>query len=93
VDVDSPEDFEVVDSSEIPSILCLPTSNLQNPSFQLDVLRVSLACKFFWIKHKIIGFVGEVAVHLLLGLAINKICKNKSKNKSKKTRVRETRLD
>jgi hypothetical protein len=32
--------------------------------------------KFFWIIHKIIGFVGEVAVHLLLGLAINKIWKN-----------------
>jgi hypothetical protein len=32
--------------------------------------------KFFWIIHKIIRFVGEVAVHLLLGLAINKIYKN-----------------
>jgi hypothetical protein len=40
------------------------------------VLHVSLACKVFWIIHKIIGFVGEVAVHLLLGLAINKIYKN-----------------
>jgi hypothetical protein len=28
---------------------------------------------FFWIIHKIFGFVGEVVVHLLLGLAINKI--------------------
>jgi hypothetical protein len=25
---------------------------------------------------KKLGFVGEVAVHLLLGLAINKVCKN-----------------
>jgi hypothetical protein len=33
--------------------------------------------KFFWIIHKIIGFGGEVGVHLLLGLAINKIYKNK----------------
>jgi hypothetical protein len=51
--------------------------------------------RFAWlIIHKIIGFVGEVGVHLLLGLAINKIYKNlKSKNKSKKTRVRQTRLD
>jgi hypothetical protein len=39
------------------------------------VLRVSLALKFFWIIHKIIRFVGEVAIHLLLGLAINKIYK------------------
>jgi hypothetical protein len=30
VEVDSPEDFEVVISSEIPMILRLPTSNLQN---------------------------------------------------------------
>jgi hypothetical protein len=37
--------------------------------------------------------VGEVAVHLLLGLAINKIYKNENKNKSKKTRVTKTRLD
>jgi hypothetical protein len=33
VEVDSPEDFEVVNSSEIPSILSLPTSNLQTPAF------------------------------------------------------------
>jgi hypothetical protein len=33
VEVDSPEDFEVVNSSEIPLILCLPTPNLQNPAF------------------------------------------------------------
>jgi hypothetical protein len=33
VEVDSPEDFEVMNSSEIPSILCLPTPNLQNPAF------------------------------------------------------------
>jgi hypothetical protein len=33
VEVDSPEDFEMVNSSEIPSILCLPTSNLQNLAF------------------------------------------------------------
>jgi hypothetical protein len=32
VEVDSFEDFEVVDSSEIPMILRLPTSNLQNPA-------------------------------------------------------------
>jgi hypothetical protein len=35
VEVDSPEDFEVVNSSEIPTILGLPTSNLQNPVFSL----------------------------------------------------------
>jgi hypothetical protein len=29
----SPEDFEVVNSSEIPTILRLPTLNLQNPAF------------------------------------------------------------
>jgi hypothetical protein len=33
VEVDSPEDFEVVNSSEILTILGLPTSNLQNPAF------------------------------------------------------------
>jgi hypothetical protein len=33
VEVDSPEGFEVVNSSEIPMILGLPTSNLQNPAF------------------------------------------------------------
>jgi hypothetical protein len=33
VEVDSPEDFEVVNSSEIPTILRLPTLNLQNPAF------------------------------------------------------------
>jgi hypothetical protein len=50
--------------------------------------------KFFWIIHKIIGFVREVSVHLLLGLAINKIyTKTKNKNKSKNTWVRQTRLD
>jgi hypothetical protein len=32
VEVDSLEDFEVVDSSEIPTILRLPTLNLQNPA-------------------------------------------------------------
>jgi hypothetical protein len=26
-------DFEVVNSPEIPAILCLPTPNLQNPAF------------------------------------------------------------
>jgi hypothetical protein len=72
VEVDSPEDLEVVDSSKIPTILHLPTSNLQNPASYLVVWPI----KFFWIIHKIIGFVGEVAVHLLLGLAINKIYKN-----------------
>jgi hypothetical protein len=36
------------------------------------VLHVSLVYKVF-LDHKIFGFVGEVAVHLLLGLAINKI--------------------
>jgi hypothetical protein len=34
------------------------------------------AVKFFGIIHKIIGFVGVVALHLLLGLAINKIYQN-----------------
>jgi hypothetical protein len=33
VEVDSPEDFEVVISSKIPTILRLPTSNLQNPAY------------------------------------------------------------
>jgi hypothetical protein len=33
VEVDSPEDFEVVNSSEIPMILRLPTLNLQYPVF------------------------------------------------------------
>jgi hypothetical protein len=33
VEVNSPEDFEVVNSSEIPTILSLPTLNLQNPAF------------------------------------------------------------
>jgi hypothetical protein len=33
VEVDSPEDFEVVNSSEIPAILCPLTPNLQNPAF------------------------------------------------------------
>jgi hypothetical protein len=47
VEVDSPEDFAVVNASEIPSIFCLPTSNLQNLAFKLDVLHVSLACKVF----------------------------------------------
>jgi hypothetical protein len=32
VEVDSPEDFEVVNSSEIPTILRLSTLNLQNPA-------------------------------------------------------------
>jgi hypothetical protein len=32
VEVDSPEDFEVVNFSEIPTILRLPTLNLQNPA-------------------------------------------------------------
>jgi hypothetical protein len=35
VEVNSPEDFEVVNSSEIPTILGLLTSNLQNPAFIL----------------------------------------------------------
>jgi hypothetical protein len=33
VEVDSPEDFEVVNSSKIPTILHLATLNLQNPAF------------------------------------------------------------
>jgi hypothetical protein len=33
VEVDSLEDFEVVNSLETPMILRLPTSNLQNPAF------------------------------------------------------------
>jgi hypothetical protein len=44
---------------------------------------------FFWIIHKIIGFDGEVAVHLLLGLAINKIYKNEKV----KTNLRKLGLD
>jgi hypothetical protein len=47
VEVDSPEDFEVVISLEIPTILRLPTSNLQNPTPWLVVLRISLAYKVF----------------------------------------------
>jgi hypothetical protein len=35
VEVDSPEDFEVVVSSEIPTILRLPTLNLQIQLFSL----------------------------------------------------------
>ena len=35
----------------------------------LIVLLVSFACKFFWIIHKIFGFVGEAPVHLLLGVS------------------------
>jgi hypothetical protein len=35
VEVDSPEDFEVVNSLEIPMILHLSTLNLQNPAFSL----------------------------------------------------------
>jgi hypothetical protein len=46
VEVDSPEDFKVVISSEIPIILHLPASSLQNPA-SLVVLRVSLASKVF----------------------------------------------
>jgi hypothetical protein len=38
---------------------------------------------------KIMGFVGEVAVHLLLGLAINKIYKNEKV----KTNLRKLGLD
>jgi hypothetical protein len=48
---------------------------------------------FFSIIHKIIVFVGEVAILLLLGLAVNKIYTTKNKNKSKKTRFRQARLD
>jgi hypothetical protein len=33
VEVNSPEDFEVVNTSEIPTILRLRTLNLQNPAF------------------------------------------------------------
>jgi hypothetical protein len=89
VEVDSPEDFDVVNSSEIPTILPLLTSNLQNPAFYLVVLRVSLASKFFWIIHKIIGFDGEVAVHFVLGLVINKIYKKRKV----KTNLRKLGLD
>jgi hypothetical protein len=35
VEVDSPEDFELVNSSDTPMILRLPTLNLQNPAFSL----------------------------------------------------------
>src|SRR6185436_17233274 len=38
----------------------------------LIVLLVSFACKFFWIIHKIFGFVGEAPVHLLLGVSEKK---------------------
>jgi hypothetical protein len=76
VEVNSPEDLEVVDSLEVPTILRLPTSNLQNPALSLLCFVSPSLVKFFSIMHKIIRFVGEVAVHLLLGLAINKIYKN-----------------
>jgi hypothetical protein len=62
--------------------------DLQIPAFHL-VLHVSLACKVFWIIHKTIRFVGELAVHLLLGLAINKIY---TKRKIK-TNLRKLGLD
>ena len=35
----------------------------------LIVLLVSFAYNFFWIIHKIFGFVGEAHVHLLLGVS------------------------
>jgi hypothetical protein len=73
VEVDSPKDFEVVSSSEIPTILRLPTSNLQIQLFSLLCFAFPWPVKFFWTIHKIIRFLGEVAVNLLLGLAINKI--------------------
>ena len=38
----------------------------------LIVLLISFACKFFWIIHKIFGFVGEAPVHLLLGASEKK---------------------
>jgi hypothetical protein len=38
-----------------------------------------LPVTFFWIIHKVFGFVGEVAIHLLLGLAIKNIQKSKRK--------------
>ena len=39
----------------------------------LIVLLVSFACNFFfWIIHKIFGFVGEAPVHLLLGVSEKK---------------------
>jgi hypothetical protein len=90
VEVDSPKDFEVVNSSELPTILRLPTLNLQNPAFSLDVLRVSLACNVF-LNHpqNLFGFVGEVAVHLLLRLEINKIYRNEKV----KTNIRKLGLD
>jgi hypothetical protein len=50
------------------------------------VLCVSLAWKVFWIIYKIIGFVGEIAIHLLVGLAINEIYK-KRKIKTNLTRL------
>jgi hypothetical protein len=46
------------------------------------VFHISLACKVFLDHPQIIGFVGEVAVHLLLGLAINKIYKNEKVKKN-----------
>ena len=60
----------------------------------LIVLLVSFAVNFFWIIHKIFGFVGEAPVHLLLGVTEKEKyirdlkdeytrSKTKKKNKSK----------
>jgi hypothetical protein len=94
MEVDSPEDFEVVNSSEIPTILRLPTLNLQNPNFELDVLRVSLACKVFMDhpQNYRVCWRGSRPSSVRVSDKQN-IQKRKSKNKSKKTRVRQTRLD
>jgi hypothetical protein len=94
VEVDSPEDFEVLNSSEIPLIPCLPISNLQNPAFYLDVLRVSLACKVF-LDHPQNYRVCWRGCRPFPVRVSNKqnMHKLESKNKSMKTRVRQARLD
>jgi hypothetical protein len=94
VEIDSPEDFEVVISSEILMILRLPTSNLQNPASKLVVLCYSLDYKVF-LDHPQNYRVccrGRRPSPIRVSDKQN-IQKTKNKNKSKKTRVRQTRLD
>jgi hypothetical protein len=82
VEVDLPLDLEVVIHLEISTVLQLRLFDLGFP--------ISLSCmsplpvKFSWIIHKRkFGFLGEVANHLRLGLAI------KQKSKKRKIRVNQ----
>jgi hypothetical protein len=73
IEVDLPLDLEVVIPLENSPVIQLRLLNLGFPILYL-VLRVSFACKVF-LDHpqKSFGFLGEVANHLLLGLAKTKI--------------------